>query len=91
MLIHSFSDSKGGLEDFAAFLRALKFEDAAIGKLAGPVLCDGVSLYAGWVQDKAPRGTSPTAYLDELRDYAAKLSQWCDRVRASCEKKYSTP
>lgn len=56
LLVHSFSDDKKGFADFSAFLQALGFEAPAPGVLAGPVLRDGVLLYAGWVQDEAPKG-----------------------------------
>lgn len=86
LLVHSFSDDKEGFQDFAAFLRAMKFDEVTSGKLVGPVRCDGVLLYAGWVQDDAPKSSRPDGYLRDLDGYASRLSHWCDRVRAFCSK-----
>jgi hypothetical protein len=89
ILVHSFGNPKNGFSDFSAFLQALGAEEVTPGTLEGPFPCDGISLYAGWVQDKAPTGTTPSAYLDDLRNYASRLSQWCDRVRAWCDARQS--
>lgn len=88
ILVHSFGNPKDGFSDFAAFLRALGADEVTPGTLAGAFPCDGVSLYAGWVQDEAPKGATASAYLDDLRNYAFRLSQWCDRVRACCDPPY---
>jgi uncharacterized protein DUF6946 len=85
LLIHSFSDDEKGFENFSAFLQAIRFGEPTRGALTGPAHFDGVSLYAGWVQDEAPKGDGPSAYLDDLRDYATRLTQECDRVRAWCD------
>ena len=71
LLIHGFTDDPKGMADFTAFLKALGFQEQGLDILAGPELLDGVSLYAGWVRDKAPKGDGPSAYLDALDDYAA--------------------
>ena len=76
ILVHSFGNPKDGFSDFAAFLRALGADEVTPGTLAGAFPCDGVSLYAGWVQDEAPKGATASAYLDDLRNYAFRLSQW---------------
>jgi hypothetical protein len=89
ILVHSFGDAKNGFSDFSAFLRALRLNEATPGTLVGAFPCEGVSLYAGWVQDEAPQGATPSAYLDDLRNYASRLSQWCDRVRAWCDARQS--
>jgi hypothetical protein len=89
ILIHSFDDARNGFSDFSAFLQTLGAKPVRPGTLEGPFSCDGVSLYAGWVQDEAPKGTTPSAYLDDLRNYASRLSQWCDRVRAWCDRSQS--
>ncbi len=89
LLVHSFSDDKKGFADFSAFLQALGFETPQLGALVGPVIRDGVSLYAGWIQDRAPKSDTPLAYLDDLRDYAAKRAQECKRVRAWCDDRSS--
>ena len=86
LLVHSFSDDPKGLADFSAFLRAIGFASPVAGALVGPVVLDGVSLYAGWIQDEPPQADSPLAYLDSLRDYAEKLKRDCDRMRAWCDK-----
>lgn len=87
ILVHSFDDDHLGFSDFSEFLRALGAKESSAGVLSGPFACEGVSLYAGWVNDEAPKGGSPSAYLADLSDYASRLSQWCDRVRAWCEAK----
>ena len=89
LLVHSFSDDKNGFADFGAFLQALGFEAPVPGILAGPIVRDGVSLYAGWVQDEAPPDESPGAYLDNLRGYAAKIAKECKRMRAWCDEQQS--
>jgi Domain of unknown function (DUF6946) len=89
LLVHSFSDDEKGFADFSAFLQALGFETPAPGVLAGPIVRDGVALYAGWIQDKAPKDESPGAYLDKLRSYAAKIEKECKRVRAWCDEQQS--
>jgi uncharacterized protein DUF6946 len=88
LLVHSFSDDKKGFADFSDFLQALGIEPPAPGVLAGPVLRDGVLFYAGWVQD-SPKDQSPGAYLDHLRNYAAKIAKDCKRIRAWCLDKQS--
>jgi hypothetical protein len=89
LLVHSFSDDKKGVADFSAFLQAVGFAPPAPGNLAGPVDRDGVSLYAGWVQDEAPPDESPGAYLDNLRSYAASIAKDCKRIRAWCDEQQS--
>lgn len=89
LLVHSFSDDENGFTDFSAFLQALGFEAPVPGILAGPIVRDGVDLYAGWVQDKAPKDESPGAYLDNLRSYAAKIAKECKRMRAWCDEQQS--
>jgi hypothetical protein len=86
MLVHSFSDDENGFSDFIAFLTAVGFRAPTAGVLAGPVTLDGISLYAGWVNDKAPAEPAG-AYLDRLRNYAETLSRWCDRVRVWCDER----
>jgi len=85
ILVHNFSGDEAGFSDFCKFLQALGAKQSNAGTLSGPFVCEGVSLYAGWVNDKAPAGASPSAYLSDLRDYASRLSQWCERVRAWCD------
>jgi hypothetical protein len=85
MVVHSFAEDRASRTDFFTFAEALGLKDADSGKLLGPVLCEGVSLLVGWAQDEAPRGSTPIEYLDALHDYASRLSQWSDRVRAWCE------
>jgi Domain of unknown function (DUF6946) len=89
MLVHSFSDDPSGFKDFSAFLQALGVKNPSAGRLLGPVSREGVALYTGWIQDIPPAGNAPTAYLDDLRDYALQLTQWCDRVRAWCDERGS--
>lgn len=90
LLVHSFSDDKKGFEDFKAFLQALGFDkQSVVGTFVGPVVRENVSLYAGWVQDKAPKGKTPSAYLDDLSNYAAKRVRECEEVRAWCDERSS--
>jgi Domain of unknown function (DUF6946) len=88
-LVHSFADDQSGFKDFSAFVETLGVSGVAPGTLVGPFPCDGISLYAGWVQDKARKPSSPTAYLDALDRYAAKLEKECKRVRAWCAERRS--
>jgi len=89
MLVHSFAEDEEGFKDFAAFVRTLGLDNTSRGNLVGPVSCEGVDFYAGWIQDDAPRGTSPSAYLDDLRNYASKLAEWCKDVRGWCDERQS--
>jgi hypothetical protein len=89
LLVHSFSDDQKGFADFGTFLQALGYEVPAAEVLAGPVCRNGVLLYAGWVQDQAPTGESPGAYLDNLRSYAEMMAKECKRVRAWCDEQQS--
>jgi hypothetical protein len=87
LLVHSFKNDQKGFADFVAFLEALKFEKPTPN--TGLVRRDGTSLYAGWVKDEAPKGESPSAYLDALDSYAANLGKECKRIRAWCDKRRS--
>ena len=89
LLVHSFSDDRKGREDFDAFLKAIGLEPPRPDNLTGPIIIDGVNLYAGWVQDKPPVPADATAYLDNLQSYAQRLSNWCDRVRLWCDDQSS--
>ena len=89
MLVHSFGDAGNGFSNFREFAHAMGIGEAKPGSLVGPALCEGVSLYLGWVQDEAPKGATPSVYLDDLHNYASRLSEWCDRVRAGCDKRQS--
>lgn len=89
LLVHSFSNDTKGLGDFNTFLQGLGMEAPSVGVLAGPVVRDGVSLYAGWVQDEAPPDESPGAYLDSLRSYAERIAKDCKRIRAWCDEQQS--
>jgi hypothetical protein len=82
LLIHSFSDDQSGFQDFSAFVSALGGPKVAPKALVGPFSCEGISLYAGWVNDQAPKDG---AYLDALRNYASKLSEDCERIQAWCD------
>jgi hypothetical protein len=86
LLVHSFGPDEKGLKDFRAFLQALGFEAPTPGVLAGPVLRDGVSLYAGWVEDRPRKNGTPSAYLDTLRDYAVRQAREFKYVRGWCEQ-----
>lgn len=86
LLVHSFSEDKKGFEDFSEFLQVLGFTKPSVGVLTGPATFAGVKLYAGWVQDKAPEGASPQAYLDDLRRYSNKRIQECERFRHWCDE-----
>jgi hypothetical protein len=87
LLVHSFNTDKKGFADFAAFLKALGFNEPTPDTLTGPVRLGGVALYAGWVQDEAPKSEKPSAYLDALDGYAAKLGKESKRIRAWCNKR----
>jgi hypothetical protein len=87
LLVHSFSEDDKGFKDFCEFLQGIGFSAPSAGVLTGPMCFAGVNLYAGWVQDKAHRGASPQAYLDDLRNYTQVLSQWCERVRNWCDSR----
>ena len=89
MIVHSFSEDDEGFLDFSTFLRAVGFKDVSKGALVGPVSCDGVDMYAAWVQDKAPKGHGPNTYLDLLDNYAANLGKECKRIRTWCDKRRS--
>ncbi len=52
LLIHSFSDSGAGFEDYAEFLYALGQKDVAADKMHGPVNCGAVSFHTAWVSDR---------------------------------------
>jgi len=85
MLVHNFTAEREGYLDFCAFAQALGVKEPRSGLLGGPFVGDGVSVYLGWVDDRAPVDVAPFAYLNDLRDYASRLSKWCDRVRTWCE------
>jgi hypothetical protein len=89
VLVHSFSDDKIGFTDFSSFLQVLGITDPTPGSLVGPVTMDGVSLYAGWVQDKAPKAESPLSYLDALRSYAERHIREYKKFRAWCDERSS--
>jgi hypothetical protein len=89
LLVHSFSDDQKGFADFSAFSQAVGFAPPAAGTLVGPIVRDGVSLYAGWAQDEAPPDERPGAYLDNLRSYADRMAKECKRVRAWCDEQQS--
>jgi hypothetical protein len=86
LLVHSFSDDKKGFADFSAFLKALGVKNPRPGALSGPIKLKHVSLYAGWVEDKAPKDG---AYLDKLRSYASKVSEDCARILGWCDSRQS--
>jgi hypothetical protein len=52
LLVHSFAKDHEGFADFSAFLQAVGFDAPTYGVLVGPVVRGGVSVYAGWVEDK---------------------------------------
>lgn len=87
LVVQDFSERQTGLDDFRTFLRALRFENVDDGALKGRVICESVSLYAGWARDAAPKGENPAAYLRELRDYVSELSAWCDQARSWCNER----
>ena len=85
MLVHNFGKEQSGYLDFCAFARALGAKELNPGVLCGPFARNNVSLYIGWVNDNPPEEPTPFAYLTDLRDYASRLSAWCDRVRVWCD------
>jgi hypothetical protein len=90
MLVQSFADGEGGFADFSEFLRAVGVkDDVERNVLVGPIGCEGLSLYAGCLDDKIPDAASPLSYLDDLRRYADRLSHWCARVRGWCDERAS--
>jgi hypothetical protein len=89
LLVHSFSDDQKGFADFRAAIQALGLKDPSSGFLMGPAMRGGVSLYAGWVKDQAPRGDMPSTYLDDLRKYAENTIAECDRMRNWCNERSS--
>ena len=89
MLVHSFSKRASGFDDFCAFVKAMGIKAGVQPNvLIGPVQCDNISLYMGWVTDAAPIAESPSQYVERLRRYVQKLSAWCDRVRAVCDNRF---
>ncbi len=91
LLIQSFAQDDASFADFADFLRALGIkEKIARGILYGPVVCEGRSLYAGWIDEELPQRGKGQAYLDDLKAYADKLSASCDQIRKWCELRRQT-
>jgi hypothetical protein len=89
LLVHSFSDDQGGFDDFSSFLQALGFEKPKAGDLTRPVRFGETFLFAGWVQDRPPKASKPSEYLDKLSDYASRRAKECKRVSEWCKKKRS--
>jgi len=85
MLVHNFAAEQSGYLDFCTFAQAFGAKESKASELYGPFACDGVSVYLGWVDDQVPIDAAPFAYLTDLRDYASRLSERCDRVRAWCD------
>jgi hypothetical protein len=88
LLVHSFAKDHEGFADFSAFLQAVGFGAPTYGVLVGPVVRGGVSVYAGWVEDK-PQNSPTSAYLDDLRAYTTRIAEDCDRVLAWCDERQS--
>jgi hypothetical protein len=89
VLVHNFAADQIGYPDFCAFVATLGVKESKAGVLCGPVTADGVSVYLGWVNDRTPLDATPSGYLIDLRNYASRLSQWCDRVRVWCDARQS--
>lgn len=91
LLIQSFAKDDASFADFVDFLRAVGVtEEVARGVLYGPVVCEGRSLYAGWLDEDVPQRGKGETYLNDLHAYADKLSASCERVRKWCETRGQT-
>jgi len=55
--------------------------------LFGPFRCEGVTLYMGWVDDHDLVDHDQTRCLQQLRGYAERLSEYCNRLRAWCDSR----
>ncbi len=53
MMVQSFDPRHAGLSDFQRFATAMGTHDADVGRLVGPIGCDGVELYLGWASELA--------------------------------------
>ena len=89
LLVHSFSDDKKGFADFCSFLKKFGVKDPFANTLVGPILRDGVSLYAAWVQDDPPNDATPLTYLDSMRSYAEKRIEECQKFCSWCDEQQS--
>jgi hypothetical protein len=87
LLVHSFKRDVSGLSDFYKFLVSLGCERPLPGRVFGPFVRDGVSFFAAWVEDKAPRGIAPLEYLNSLRAYAVSQGRRAERVISWCEQR----
>jgi hypothetical protein len=54
MLVHSFSRTRSGFEDYRRFASALGCADLAPERVVGPVDRNGLQLFLGWVSDELP-------------------------------------
>ena len=87
IVIHSFCPKQSGFSDFQAFLGILGEKgEIAPGAVAGPFNLAGVSFYATWVQDRIVEPESAIQYLEDLKAYATRHSEWCGRVSSWCDQ-----
>jgi hypothetical protein len=89
LIVHSFSKNASGFGDFRNFAKALGIKEEILpGILVGPVKRRGVSLFVAWLQDTLPRSARPSQYVENLRSYVQRLTTWCNRVCAVCDKRF---
>jgi hypothetical protein len=85
--VHSFCPKQSGFSDFQAFLGVLGEKgEITPGAVVGPFNLAGVSFYAAWVQDKIAEPESAAQYLEDLKAYATRHSEWCSRVTSWCDQ-----
>mgnify|MGYP006873846523 FL=1 len=88
MLVQSFAKDDESFADFAAFARAMgEAGDVKPAALSGPFNCEDVSLYIGWVDDHDTVDHDQSRCLQQLRNYAERLSAYCSRLRDWCDSR----
>ncbi len=74
LLVHSFSPSKTGRQDFVAFLHAAGIDNAADpSQLVGPKRIMGVDFYAVWIADELPKSSMDPAQVGDLNTNQQRL------------------
>ena len=89
MLVQSFAEDHESYADFAAFVRAMgETGEVKPACLLGPFDCGGCLRYTiGWIDDHDTVDLDQPRCLKQLRDYAERLSKYCNRLRDWCDSR----
>ncbi|HEX3810986.1 MAG TPA: hypothetical protein VHW02_14930 [Rhizomicrobium sp.] len=81
LIVHSFSKKRTGFEDFISFLNAIGMaNDGAMGQLYGPQHCQGISFYAGWVEDDCPALSGAFQFQKQIEAFARQKRAFADEL-----------